>query len=68
MTSQKNGISALGLQRILGLGSYRTAWLMLHKLRQAMVRPGRERLRGSLKWMKRIGAQWNLMEPLGAEF
>jgi len=34
MTSQKNGISALGLQRILGLGSYRTAWLMLHKLRQ----------------------------------
>ena len=46
MTSQKNGISALGLQRILGLGSYRTAWLMLHKLRQAMVRPGRERLRG----------------------
>jgi hypothetical protein len=34
MTSQKNGISALGLQRILGLGSYRTAWLMLRKLRQ----------------------------------
>ena len=34
------------LQRVLGLGSYKTAWLMLHKLRQAMVRPGRERLRG----------------------
>ena len=46
MTSQKNGISALGLQRMLGLGSYRTAWTMLHKLRRAMVRPGRERLRG----------------------
>ena len=46
MTSQKNGMSALGLQRVLGLGSYKTAWLMLHKLRQAMVRPGRERLRG----------------------
>jgi ribosomal protein L37AE/L43A len=41
MTSQKNGISALGLQRVLGLGSYRTAWTMLHKLRRAMVRPGR---------------------------
>ena len=39
MTSQKNGMSALGLQRVLGLGSYKTAWLMLHKLRQAMVRP-----------------------------
>ena len=46
VTSQKNGISALGLQRALGLGSYKTAWAMLHKLRRAMVRPGRDRLRG----------------------
>ena len=46
VTGQKNGASALGLQRVLGLGSYRTAWAMLHKLRRAMVRPGRERLRG----------------------
>ena len=46
VTSQKNGISALGLQRVLGLGSYKTAWSMLHKLRRAMVRPGRERLEG----------------------
>ena len=44
VTSQKNGASALGLQSILGLGSYRTAWALLHKLRRAMVRPGRERL------------------------
>jgi transposase-like protein len=46
VTSQKNGISALGLQRVLGLGSYKTAWALLHKLRRAMVRPGRDRLRG----------------------
>lgn len=46
ITSQKNGISALGLQRVLGLGSYKTAWAMLHKLRRAMVRPGREQLAG----------------------
>lgn len=46
VTSQKHGISALGLQRILGLRSYRTAWALLHKLRRAMVRPGRERLSG----------------------
>lgn len=46
VTSQKSGISALGLQRVLGLGSYKTAWAMLHKLRRAMVRPGRDRLRG----------------------
>ena len=40
----KNGASALGLQRVLGLGSYRTAWTWLHKLRRAMVRPGRDRV------------------------
>lgn len=45
-TNQKMGVSALGLQRVLGLGSYQTAWAWLHKLRRAMVRPGRDRLRG----------------------
>jgi len=43
---QKHGVSALGLQRILGLKSYGTAWAWMHKLRTAMVRPGRDRLRG----------------------
>ena len=46
VTTQKHGMSALGLQRILGLGSYQTAWTMLHKLRRAMVRPDRDRLSG----------------------
>lgn len=46
VTNQKYGASALGLQRILGLGSYHTAWNWLHKLRRAMVRPGRDRLAG----------------------
>ena len=46
VTSQKNGGSALGLQRVLGLKSYQTAWAWLHKLRRAMVRPGRDRLTG----------------------
>jgi len=46
VTSQKNGASALGLQRVLGLGSYETAWTWLHKLRRAMVRPDRDRLKG----------------------
>ena len=44
VTAQENGASALGLQRILGLGQYKTAWTWLHKLRRAMVRPGRDRL------------------------
>ena len=40
VTSQKNGVSTLGLQlRVLGLGSYQTAWTWMHKLRRAMVRP-----------------------------
>ena len=46
LTSQKYGVSALGLQRVLGLGSYHTSWKWLHKLRRAMVRPGRDRLSG----------------------
>lgn len=45
LTSQKYGANALGLQRVLGLSSYKTAWAWLHKLRRAMVRPGRDRLR-----------------------
>jgi transposase-like protein len=45
----KSGLSALSLQRILGLGSYETAWTWLHKLRRAMVRPGRERLHGTVE-------------------
>ena len=44
LVSAKQGMSALQLQRIMGLGSYETAWAHLHKLRRAMVRPGRERL------------------------
>ena len=49
VTSQKNGVSALGLKRVLGLGSYDTAWTWMHKLRRAMVRPGRDHLTGSIE-------------------
>lgn len=49
VTNQKSGVSALGLQRALGLGSYRTAWVWLQKLRIAMVRPGRDRLTGKVE-------------------
>jgi len=46
VVNQKQGVSALGLQRVLGLGSYQTAWAWRHKLRRAMVLPGRELLSG----------------------
>jgi transposase-like protein len=49
MTTQKNGASALGLQRVLGLKRYETAWALLHKLRRAMVRPGRDLLTGRVE-------------------
>ena len=49
VVSQKNGVSALGLQKALGLGSYHTAWEWLHKLRRAMVRPGRDKLNGIIE-------------------
>jgi transposase-like protein len=49
LTTQKYGANALGLQRVLGLKSYTTAWAWLHKLRRAMVRPGRDRLDGRVQ-------------------
>lgn len=49
VTSQKHGASALGLKRVLGLGSYDTAWSWLHKLRRAMVRSGRNQLTGEIE-------------------
>jgi transposase-like protein len=49
VTTQNNGASALGLQRVLGLKKYETAWTMLHKLRRAMVRPGRDLLTGRVE-------------------
>jgi transposase-like protein len=44
MTTDKRGVSALLLQRQLGLSSYETVWMMLHKLRRAMVNASREPL------------------------
>jgi transposase-like protein len=47
--AQKDGISALSLQRALEIGSYPTAWAMLHRLRAVLVRPGRDRLTGTVE-------------------
>ena len=44
VTSQKSDVNALDLQRVLGPGGYETSWTWLHKLRRAMVGPGRDRL------------------------
>ncbi|MBF0556556.1 MAG: IS1595 family transposase [Nitrospirae bacterium] len=49
LVNQKHGVSALGIQRVLGLKSYETAWIWLHKLRKAMVRPDRDCLSGSVE-------------------
>jgi transposase-like protein len=61
VTSQKHGASALGLKRVLGLGSYNTAWEWLHKLRRGMVRPGRDQLKSPVEvdetYIGGVGAQ-----------
>lgn len=49
VTNQKGGVSALGLQRVLGMKSYQTAWSILHRLRHAMVRLAREPLSGTVE-------------------
>jgi hypothetical protein len=45
----KDGIAALSLKRTLEVGSYQTVWAMLHRLRSVLVRPGRERLAGTVE-------------------
>jgi len=49
VVNQKNGVSAIGLQRVLEITRYDTVWIWLHKLRTAMVRPGRDRLSGTVE-------------------
>lgn len=68
IVNQKNGVSALGLQKSLGLGSYHTAWEWLHKLRRAMVRPGRDRLSGLVEMDETfIGGERSGKRGRGAE-
>lgn len=49
MTTPKNGTSALNLKRVLGLGSYQTTWAMLHRYRDVMVVPARDKLSGEVE-------------------
>ncbi len=49
LATHSNGMSALQLQPKLGLGSYKSAWLLLHKLRRAMIAPDRRPLRGVIE-------------------
>lgn len=66
--SQKNGVSALGLQRVLGFGSYETAWAWLHKLRRAMVRPDRDLLAGIVELDEtEIGGRTRQSDPDSTE-
>ena len=64
--SGKDGISALSLKRTLVIGSYQTAWAMLHRLRSVLVRPGRDRLSGRVEVDETTsaGRRWDC--PAGA--
>ena len=66
LTNQKQGVSALGLQRVLGLGSYQTAWTMLHRFRCAMVSPDRERLKGVVQIDETYLAITDRQQPISA--
>jgi hypothetical protein len=62
VTTQKDGASALGLQPVLGLKSYETAWTWLHKMRRAMV----DRDTAESKWTNAIWAVWRKDRPVGS--
>ena len=66
LTNQKQGVSALGLQRVLGLGSYQTAWTMLHRFRCAMVSPDREHLKGVVEIDETYLAITDRQQPISA--
>ena len=53
----KDGISALSLKRTLEIGSYQTAWAILHRLRSVLIRPDRERLCGKVEVDGYIGGK-----------
>ena len=67
VTNQKLGVSALGLKRVLGLGSYETAWTMLHRFRRAMMRPQRELLKGEVEVDETYLAISDRAKPLASE-
>ena len=67
VTNQKLGVSALGLQRVLGLGSYQTAWAMLHRFRRAMVRPERAKLHGLVEIDETYLAITDRLTPISAK-
>lgn len=46
---QKTGVSALSLQKNIGIGSYRSSWLLLHKIRNAMIHADRTLLQGEVE-------------------
>jgi hypothetical protein len=67
LTNQKHGVSALGLQRVLGLGGYETAWTMLHRFRRAMVRPDRDLLKGVVEVDETYLAITDRVAPVSAD-
>lgn len=49
MIGDKVCVSAIQVQREMGLGSIQTAWMILHRYRAVMVHPGRDRLYGGVE-------------------
>jgi hypothetical protein len=64
VTNQKLGVSALGWQRVLGLGSYETAWTTLHRFRRAVARQERELLKGEVEVDETYLANSDRVKPL----
>ncbi|MGZ3651187.1 MAG: IS1595 family transposase [Bdellovibrionota bacterium] len=69
ITAQKSGVSALDLQRDVGLGSYRSAWLLLHKIRNAMTHADKTLLEGDVELQEAlVGPRGDIPVLVAAEF
>ncbi len=69
ITAQKTGVSALDLQKDIGLGSYRSAWLLLHKIRNAMILADRQPLEGEIEVdLVELGAGERHLVAIAAEY
>jgi transposase-like protein len=68
MLTSKKGISALQIHRLVGFGSYKTAWYMCHRVRAALSDPEFQQLMGIVEIDETYIGGKNANRPLSKRF